>query len=50
MADYTSGHADDGTLVWATTVTADGMRSFVLQIKQDGVLHEVLRTTAAPGA
>jgi hypothetical protein len=48
LADYTSGHADDGTLVWATIAAAAGSRSFVLQIKQDGVLHEVLRATAAP--
>jgi hypothetical protein len=48
-ADYTSGHADDGTLVWATIAAADGRRSFVLQIRQDGVLHEVLRADTAPG-
>jgi hypothetical protein len=45
-ADYTSGHADDSTLAWATTFTADGGRTFTLQIKQDGILHEVLRTAA----
>jgi hypothetical protein len=47
-SDYTSGHADDATLEWATTVTPDGSRTFALLIKQDSSLREVLRATAAP--
>ncbi len=48
LPDYTSGHADDGTLAWTTALAPDGRRAFTLQIRQDGVLHEVLRATAAP--
>lgn len=48
IADHTSGHADDGTLEWATVLAADGSRSFTVRLKQDGALREVLHAAAAP--
>lgn len=48
IPDYQSGHADDATLEWTTTIAADAGRSFVLRLKQDGAWHEVLRAIAAP--
>jgi len=48
VTDYLSGHSDDFTLEWATSQAADGSRVFVLRLKQDGTLHEVLR--ASPGS
>jgi hypothetical protein len=45
-ADYLSGHSDDATLEWATMQAADGNRAFVLRLKQDGVLREVLRAAS----
>ena len=48
-AEYSTGHADDGTLTWATEIAPAG-RSFTVAIKQDGAMHEVLRATAAPGS
>jgi|SRR5579863_2294953 len=54
VTDYLSGHSDDATLEWATTQAApgsiSGSRTFVLRLKRDGTLHEVLRASATPGA
>ncbi len=50
MPDYLSGQSDDATLQWDTSPAADGGRSFVLRLKRDGLMHEVLHAIAAPGA
>ncbi len=46
--DFTTHAAPDGSLGW-TTGMAGGARSFVLRIRQDGELREVLRLTAGGG-
>lgn len=49
VADYRSGQSDDATLEWVTEQGEGDKHAFVLRLKQDGALHEVLRATT-PGA
>ena len=50
-ADFTSGHSDDGTLVWATTLGPDGARTgahhFAVRLRQDGDWREVASADVA---
>lgn len=50
VSDYLSGHSDDTTLEWATSPAPDGSPGFVLRLKKDGLMREVLHAGAAPGA
>jgi hypothetical protein len=50
LPDYTSHHADDGTMAWTTAVAADNSQTFSLMLKQDGTMREVLQAGATkPG-
>ena len=44
--DWTSHRADDDTMDWTTATETDGSHSFLLRIKQDGMMKDVLRATA----
>jgi len=41
------GGSEDGTLVYDYTVMASGAREFAVQLRQDGAMHEVLRSQVA---
>ena len=45
--DHLSGEATDHTLSWATTPRADGGHDYVLRVKLDGQVREVLRKVVA---
>ncbi|WP_408588915.1 hypothetical protein [Novosphingobium sp.] len=48
-ADTSDGRSDDGSLVWRTSVAADGARDTHVWLWKDGTMSEVLhRTAAAP--
>lgn len=46
-ADTKDGRSDDGSLVWRTTVSADGVRDYHVWLWKDGVMREVLHRTVA---
>lgn len=46
-ADHLSGEAPDHTLSWATTMRADGGRDYVLRVKLDGQMQDVLHKVIA---
>lgn len=49
--DTSEGRAEDGSLAWRTTVSADGARDWRVWLWKDGTMQEVLhRTAAAPAA
>ena len=50
LADPLSATANDGTLAWSTMVDAGGGRTFLLTLRKDGAMREVLHASVKPNA